>query len=75
VDFGWKLSPGISVTQNASAYLQAANSTVSSRSALLARLFGPFSAQFSYTLQYESTPPIGRQTTDTTSRAALVVDF
>jgi putative salt-induced outer membrane protein len=75
VDFGWKLSPSISVTQNASAYLQEANSTVSSRSALLARLFGPFSAQFSYTLQYESTPPIGRQTTDTTSRAALVVDF
>lgn len=75
VDFGWKLSPGISVTQNASAYLQDANSTVSSRSALLAKLFGPFSAQFSYTLQYESTPPIGRQTTDTTSRAALVVDF
>jgi putative salt-induced outer membrane protein len=75
VDFGWKLSPSISVTQNASAYLQEANSTVSSRSALLARLFGPLSAQFSYTLQYESTPPIGRQTTDTTSRAALVVDF
>ncbi|MDP5278518.1 DUF481 domain-containing protein [Sphingomonas sp. DG1-23] len=75
VDFGWKLSPTISVTQNASAYLQDANSTVSSRSALLAKLFGPFSAQFSYTLQYESTPPIGRQTTDTTSRAALVVDF
>ncbi len=75
VDFGLKLSPAISVTQNASAYLQDANSTVSSRSALLARLFGPFSAQFSYTLQYESTPPVGRQTTDTTSRAALVVDF
>ncbi|NIJ18443.1 putative salt-induced outer membrane protein [Sphingomonas naasensis] len=75
LDFGWKLSPGISVTQNASAYLQDANSTVSSRSALLAKLFGPFSAQFSYTLQYESTPPIGRETTDTTSRAALVVDF
>jgi putative salt-induced outer membrane protein len=75
VDFGWKLSRSISVTQNASAYLQDANSTVSSRSALLAKLFGPFSAQFSYTLQYESMPPIGRQTTDTTSRAALVVDF
>ncbi|ATY31381.1 DUF481 domain-containing protein [Sphingomonas psychrotolerans] len=75
VDFGWKLSRSISVTQNASAYVQEANSTVSSRSALLAKLFGPLSAQFSYTLQYESTPPIGRQTTDTTSRAALVVDF
>lgn len=75
VDFGWKLTPTVSLTQNASAYLQDANSTVSSRSALLAKLFGPFSAQFSYTLQYESTPPVGRKTTDTTSRAALVVDF
>jgi putative salt-induced outer membrane protein len=75
VDFGWKLSPTVSLTQNASAYLQEANSTVSSRSALLAKLFGPFSAQFSYTIQYESTPPEGRKTTDTTSRAALVVDF
>ncbi len=75
LDFGWKLSKGISVTQNASAYLQQANSTVSSKSALLARLIGPLSAQFSYTMQYESAPPDGRRTTDTTSRAALVVDF
>jgi len=75
VDFGWKLSPGVSVTQVASAYLQDANSTVSSKSALLARLIGPLSAQFSYTLQYESMPPVGRKTTDTTSRAALVIDF
>jgi putative salt-induced outer membrane protein len=75
VDFGWKLTPSISVTQNASAYVQDANSTVSSRSALVTKLFGPLSAQFSYSLQYESMPPVGRQTTDTTSRAALVVDF
>jgi len=75
VDFDWKVTPGISLHQNASAYLQSANSTVSSKSALQARVMGPLSAQLSYTLQYESMPPIGRQTTDTTSRAALVVDF
>lgn len=75
VDFDWKLSKGITVRQNASAYLQDANSTVASKSALLARLIGPLSAQLSYTLQYESMPPIGRKNTDTTSRAALVVDF
>lgn len=75
VDFGWKIAKGISVTQVASAYLQDANSTVSSKSALLTKLFGPLSAQFSYSLQYESTPPLGRRSTDTTSRAALVVDF
>jgi putative salt-induced outer membrane protein len=75
VDFNWKLSPGISVTQNASAYVQAANSTVSSKSALLTKLIGPLSAQFSYQMQYESMPPLGSKTTDTISRAALVVDF
>ena len=75
VDFGWKLSPSISVTQNASAYVQSANSTITSKSALLTRLIGPLSAQFSYTVQYESMPPEGRKSTDTTSRASLVVDF
>ncbi|RYD46773.1 MAG: DUF481 domain-containing protein, partial [Sphingomonadales bacterium] len=75
LDLDWKLSRGITVRQNASAYLQDANSTISSKSALLARLLGPLSAQLSYTLQYESMPPAGRKTTDTTSRAALVLDF
>jgi putative salt-induced outer membrane protein len=75
LDFDWKMTKGISLHQNASAYLQSANSTVSSKSALQARVIGPLSAQLSYTLQYESMPPAGRRTTDTTSRAALVVDF
>ena len=74
-DLDWKMTPGITFRQNASAYVQDANSTVSSKSSLLARLFGPLSAQLSYSLQYESTPPAGRETTDTISRAALVVDF
>lgn len=75
LDFAWKLSRGMSVTQTASAYLEKDNSTVATKSALLARLIGPLSAQLSYTVQYESAPPVGRLSTDTTSRAALVVDF
>lgn len=75
LDFAWKLSRGMSLTQTASAYLEKDNSTVATKSAVLARLIGPLSAQFSYTVQYESAPPLGRLTTDTTSRAALVVDF
>lgn len=75
LDLRWKVTPGVSFTQNASAYLQRANSTVASKSALNVRLFGPFSTQLSYALQYESLPGDDRKTTDTTSRAALVVDF
>ncbi|MBR0551824.1 DUF481 domain-containing protein [Stakelama marina] len=73
--FKWKLSPMLTFRQDASAYLQAANSTATSKSAISARLFGPVSGQLSYQVQYESRPPAGRVSTDTTSRASLVYDF
>lgn len=75
LDLDWKLTRGITFSQDASAYLQDANSTITGKTALRARLFGPFSAQMSYAVNYESTPPVGRKTTDTTSRASLLVDF
>lgn len=70
-----RVLPGLGVTQTASAYVQRYNSTVSSTSALQAKLLGPLSAQLSYSVQYESMPPIDRKTTDTISRAALVYSF
>jgi putative salt-induced outer membrane protein len=75
LDFDLKLSPGLTLTQDASAYLQRYNSTVSGTTALAARLIGPLSARLSYSVQYESMPPVGRVSTDTTSRAALVYTF
>jgi putative salt-induced outer membrane protein len=74
-DFGWKLSPAISLSQVASAYVQHFNSTVSSTTALNAKLVGPLAAKLSYAVQYESMPPVGRVGTDTTSRASLVYSF
>ncbi|UZK69718.1 DUF481 domain-containing protein [Sphingomonas sp. S1-29] len=73
--FEWKVSPRIELRQNASAYLQSANSTISSNTALNAKVLGPLSAQLSYIVQYESMPPVGRVDTDTTSRASLVYEF
>ncbi len=75
VDFDWKLNPALTFRQDASAYVQDANSTVSSTTALDAKLFGPLSARLSYVVQYESMPPEGRVNTDTTGRAALVYAF
>lgn len=74
-DLDWKLSPGITLSQDASAYIQEANSTIQGKTALRVRLFGPLSTQMSYAVNYESTPPVGRKTTDTTSRASLLIDF
>ena len=75
VDFQWRLTKGLSISQIASAYIQQDNSTVSGTTALTAKLIGPLSASLSYNVQYESTPPIGSVSTDTTSRAALVYSF
>lgn len=75
LDFDWRLTRAMSLTQVASAYLEGGNSTVSSATALNARLIGPLSAKLSYALQYESAPPVGRVGTDTTSSAALVYSF
>jgi len=75
VDFDWKLTPALTLRQDTSAYVQAANSTVTSLTAVDAKLLGPLSARFSYNIQYESLPPVGRVNTDTTGRAALVYAF
>lgn len=75
LDFDLKLSPGLTLMQDAAAYLQRYNSTVSGTTALAARLIGPLSARVSYSIQYESMPPLGRVSTDTTSRASLVYTF
>ena len=73
--FNWKLLPGLSVTQNAAAYVQSANSTLSGTTSVNAKLIGPLSAALSYNVQYESMPPVGSLSTDTTSRASLVYSF
>ncbi|MBM3927727.1 MAG: DUF481 domain-containing protein [Sphingomonadales bacterium] len=75
LDFDWRLANGLTLSQDASAYVQNLNSTLTSRTALAAKLFGPLSASMSYAVSYESRPPIRRVNTDTTSRASLVYSF
>jgi putative salt-induced outer membrane protein len=75
VDVRFRVLPGLGLTQTASAYVQRYDSTVSTKSALDARLIGPLAAQLSYTVQYESMPTAGRESIDTISRASLVYSF
>ncbi|MDP1026455.1 DUF481 domain-containing protein [Sphingomonas sp. KR1UV-12] len=75
IDFRWQLVAGLSLRQTASAYVERFNSTVTSTTALNAKLLGPLSAALSYNVQYESMPPNGRQTIDTVSRASVVYTF
>lgn len=75
VDFDWNLSSGIKFSQDAAAYVEQFNNTISATSALAAKLVGPLSGQVSYSIQYESAPPDGRVSLDTISRASLVYSF
>ncbi|RYY40273.1 MAG: DUF481 domain-containing protein [Sphingomonadales bacterium] len=75
LDLDWKLSKGVTFSQDASAFVEQQNSTITGKSALRVKLFGPFSTQMSYAVNYESAPPNGRKSTDTTTRASLLVDF
>lgn len=75
LDLDWTLLSGLTLRQDASAYLQRYNSTLSTTTALAARLIGPLSAQVSYNVQYESMPAAGRVSTDTISRASIVYTF
>lgn len=75
IDLDWRLADNLTFRQDAASYLDSYNSTLTSTTALAARVLGPISAQLSYSVQYESRPPEGRTTTDTTSRASLVYSF
>src|SRR3546814_5804859 len=59
LDFNWKLSPTLTLQQNASAYFEKDNSTLTSLTALDAKILSRLSARFSYNAAYESKK-IGR---------------
>lgn len=75
IDVKWQMLRGISIHEIATGYAERYNSTITGTTSLTAKLFGPLSASLSYNIQYESRPPVGAVTTDTTSRAGLVYTF
>lgn len=73
--YRWQINPGMQFTQNASALTGDENTTINATSALTAKLSGKLSGRLSFNVQKETDPPIGRQSTDTSTRATLVFDF
>lgn len=75
VNYRWEILPSLAFTQSVSYYGESRDSTVISDTGLTANLIGALSARLSYHVQYESSPPLGLQNTDTTSRLTLVYNF
>tara|TARA_R110000824_G_scaffold21502_9_gene80151 strand:+ start:219 stop:1142 length:924 start_codon:yes stop_codon:yes gene_type:complete len=89
LDFDWKISDHLKFSQDAGgtyasdaqgftsavAVIDSDNTSFTATSAFDAKLLGALSARFSYTIEHETNPPVGRIKTDTLSRATLVYDF
>ena len=74
-DVAWTIRPDLVFTQNTAAFLDSVSSTVTATTALTTKLRSDLSARAAFDLRYESEPPAGRRSTDTTLRTSLVYSF
>lgn len=75
LDFNWKLSPTLTFQQNAYAYVEKDRASLSSLSALDAKIISRLSARLSYTTAFESETELTPESFDTLSKVTLVYDF
>ncbi|WP_439534615.1 DUF481 domain-containing protein [Polymorphobacter sp.] len=71
----WVINPNLTLSENASVYVDSFNTSFMSMTSLTARLAGSLSARATFQVNTESNPPDGRQKSDTTSRATIVYSF
>lgn len=75
LDFNWQFNKGMKLTQDASAYMEAANSTLQSATGLEAKLNSRLAARLSYTAERNTDPPLGAVKTDTRTHFTVIYDF
>ncbi|PZU60159.1 MAG: DUF481 domain-containing protein [Sphingobium sp.] len=75
LDFGWKLSPALTLRQTASGYVEDDLRSATAQTTLTTRLVSRLSMNLSYNIQYESQTPLTDERLDTLSKATLVYDF
>ncbi len=71
----WDINENTSLSEVAVAYIDSRSNTLESTTALTTRLSGSLAARLSFNIRNESDPPVGREQTDTTTRASLVYSF
>ena len=75
LDFDWRVAPAISLTQEATAFVDGESSTYTSASGIEADIGDGLKARLSYTIEHETDPPEGTLKTDTLSRFTLIFGF
>ena len=75
LDFDWHVGQGLTLTQDASTYLESANSTFTSATGLETKINRRLAARLSYSVEHDTDPPAGAVKTDTLSRFTIIYDF
>lgn len=75
IDFDWNVSSTVKLTEDASSYVGSDNSSFTSLTGLEAGMAKGLKARLSYSIEHETSPPIGSVKTDTISRFSLVYGF
>lgn len=75
LDFDWKVNQTIKFTQTASSYIGSDDSTFTSLTGIEAGMAKGLKAKLSYSIEHETSPPVGTLKTDTISRFSLVYGF
>ena len=74
-DFDWQISENIALTQDASVFIQSGSSTYISDTGLQAGIADNVKVRLSYTVEHDTDPPLGAESTDTLSRITIIYDF
>lgn len=75
LDFDWKITERLKLTEDASAFVQQGNSSFISATGLEVDVVSDLKARLSYTVEHDTDPPVGAVKTDTLSRFTLIYDF
>ncbi|MEM7702417.1 MAG: DUF481 domain-containing protein [Pseudomonadota bacterium] len=85
VDFDWDIAERLKLTHDTNAVAETGssatiivdrnNTSLNLATGLNAKISDRVSARFSYTIEYDSNPPVGAVQTDTLSRITLIYDF
>jgi len=73
--FTWNITPTTVFTQKVTGFIDGGDDTVGSNTAITTKLVGALSARVAFLVQYNSKPPAGLETTDTTTTLTLVYGF
>lgn len=75
LDVKWRLNPALSIKQTTSAYGESRIASITSLTALDARVITKLTARLSYNLQYETDTRLSDRVFNTTSKVTFIYDF